>query len=711
MKNHSRTLFAALAVFALLGACSKEQEAPLQEEPLTISATLSESLSKVTLTPGTEGGRPKLSLAWAEGDQLRVYDHSDHTRYQDFTLDAASVGQKQGNFVGYAFSAASYDVEVVNPSLNYTQQTQPADGETGDLKYIASAEGLDDYTSITFTSISSALLVNAKLPSSAVAAAVQSVELIASEAIFYDNGANEGKTLTISLTAPGDAGADAVLDLYAYLPVGSKAIPAGTTLFVRFNAPGTAHTVYTRYLELGTGLTLASGKLNSLKINCEHTDQYAGTDDAGTQTAPYLIADKYQMQALHDLLEAGAKKYFKLVDDIDLDGDAWAPVTGNTKYVSLDGNGKTLRSFTVTGTTDPTGLFSVLNGQVKDLTIDGATVNATTGAIGVLAGDLGSGGTENASVNNVTLTNCHVGSAGFNGVGGILAGNIRKADTAVSGVLITGSDVTSKNNYVGGLIGYVRMPATIEGCRVSGCAISGKDISGGLFGCLGASSNPATCTLCFVDNTTVYGSYRRVGGLAGWHPAGTISCCGVEADVTVSSPSYDVGGITGIQDTAASVENSYSRANASGSDNVGGLVGRLSGTVQNCYAGGTPSATSGTKTGGLVGVVNSGATVSKCISWLAGTALYGSNSGTVSDCYAKADAESGTVSSHAQESPRNWSADIWDFGTDYPTIKGTGSSSGGDPTPVYAYHLIPYPNSLTPGRGSPAVSMSLVSRI
>lgn len=393
--------------------------------------------------------------------------------------------------------------------------------------------------------------------------------------------------------------------------MGSKSIPEGTCWTVRFNAPGTNHTVYSRYVELGSGLALLSGKLNSLRINCEKTDLFAGkVNSDGSEVAPFLIADKFQMQAMHNLVKAREKTYFRLVDDVDLEGGAWEPMNaGGREYVHIDGNHHTVSNFTVTGTTEPAGLFSKLNGQVKDLTIEGATVTATTGAMGILAGDLGSGGDETASVENVTIVNCHVGGDGFSGI---------------------------------------------------------------------------------------------VGGLVGWHHGGSVTCCGVEADVTVSCTSYDVGGLTGLQDDVAVVENAYSRANVSGTDNVGGLVGRLLGTgsVTSCYAAGIPSTDK--NKGGLVATIGAADNrVSKCISWNASMGLYGSNSGAVSDCYTKAGSESGTVSSHAQESPRNWSDQVWDFSAAFPALKRVGSSGGGDTGQTF--NLIPYPVSLMPGEGSFAV--------
>ena len=671
---------------------------------ITISASLSDVLTKVAFTPQEDAsGKPVLSLTWETGDVIRVYNHADRTQYQDFTLDPSCDGQKNGVFSGEAITASSYDIEVLGGDFDCASQTQPSDGVTADLKYFASVSGAASYDTIEFTEFSSVLGITAKLPAGA-AAGIKSVDITASEDIF-----NGGNTLTVTLATPGDAGNDGILVIYATLPAGSVSIPEGTSLLIRFNAPGTGHTVYTRYLELGDGLSFVSGMFNGIKVNFSKSDVYAGkTADNGSEATPYLIGDKYQMQAVRDLLVSGQKKHFKLICDVDLEGDAWTPLNNASpydKYISLDGNGYTLSGLNVSGTTASSGLFCVLNGQVYDLTVSGASVLATTGASGILAGDLGNGGTEVAAVENVTLVDCNVGSSDFSGVAGGLAGNIRKAGTEIKDVTVSGCSITSKNNYVGGLLGYVRVAAAISGCRVTGSAVSGKDVTGGLLGCMGNTSPDGSCTLCFVENTTVNGSYRKVGGLAGIHDSGSISRCGVESDVTVTSPSYFVGGLIGYQQNTAAVDNCYSRAPVNAGSSLGGLVGEIAGTgtISMCFASGTPS---GTTPGGLVGKIGSGCTVSKCISWNSSYPLANTVAGTASDCYTKASSESGTVSSHAQEAPRSWSDVIWDFSTPFPTL----TDAEVDPIvdPAYAYHIIPYPNSLTPGEGSFSVQGAVV---
>ena len=543
------------------------------------------------------------------------------------------------------------------------------------------------------------LTLKAQFADGAVAGGIRSADLYFSKD-FLKDGASPLKLM------PSEESAGSICCFDVILTLRGESIPEGTDLLVHFFSNDPSHDIYTCFLTLPADIPLyeEGDSPTLIDIDATHADQWAGAEDDGSEYAPYLIGDKYQLQAVHDLLADGEMKWFKMVDDVDFAGGTWESlnnVSPYSKYITFDGNGKTISTIASSGTLP--SIFGVLNGQVRDLTISGATVVGTTDASGILASDLGNGGSETTIVENVCIKSSYVGNADFNGVGGALAGNIRKAGTIVRNVSIEGCTVTSKNNYVGGLIGYVRTKATVENCRVRGSTVSGKDIVGGMFGSFGASGVEPKCSFCFVEGSSVSGSYRRVGGFAGWHPGGAISRCGVESDVTVSSTSYDVGGLIGLNDAAATLENSYSRASATGTDNVGGLVGRAYGSLFNCYSSGSPTATNESgNAGGLVGNITNSSTVSKCISWNSSIALSGVNAGTVSDCYTKTASESGTVSSHAQESPRNWSGEIWNFSTDFPTLKSGYAPE--PPTPVTIVHLIPYPNSVAIGTGNFKVS-------
>jgi len=349
------------ALLALTFSCAKEEinlTPAGSTTPVTILASVADLTTKVDFTPvydATYGKPTSMSLTWADGDKLRVYNHDDRSQYSDFVL-TAGIGQKNGSFSGTPVSASSYDVEIINGDVDYGTQIQPSDGETSGLKYLASISDITDLSTLVFDSFSSVLAITAQMPSTEVVAAIKSVELTASEAIF--NGA---KTLTITLTTPGDEGADGILHLFATLPQGTTAIPAGTTLLVQFNAPGTTHEVYTRYLELGAG-SFTANKLNTININATQTDKHAGasTCDGSDASKAYLIGDKYQMAAIS---LSATKKYYKLVNDIDMEGFSWTSLNSEgTGVIDLDGNGKTISKLGAP-------LFADLNGKVANLTI------------------------------------------------------------------------------------------------------------------------------------------------------------------------------------------------------------------------------------------------------------------------------------------------------------------------------------------------------
>ena len=573
MKKNLNLFFAAFAAFAIVLSCAKEEnpvntpqdgDVNLEVEmtPMTISATLSDVMTKVSFDPTYDGGKPQsLALAWEEDDQLRIYNHADKTQYADFELDPESVGQKTGRFTGTIFSAQSYDVEVICGEVEYAAQTQPADGETSALKYCASATDVTSLSSITFTELSSVLAITAKMPEDA-AAGIASVDITASEAIF-----STGKTLTINLAQKGDAGEDGILHLFANLPKGNQQIAEGTTLLVRFNAPETEHTVYTRFVELDAA-AFTAGKLNTININATESETHAGLTscDGTSAEKAYLIGDKYQLQAMSSLMNADATTYFRMVADVDLENADWTSVDA-TAGVSFDGANHKISNYTADG-----GLFSTLAGSVKNLAVDGATVSTKTNAPRGLLADNASG----VEVKNITVTNSSL--------------------TAV--------------DYIGGLIG-VMDGGTVENVDFA-CPVTGGATVGGFIGHMknGSLKNVAvtgklTCT------------YQRAGGLVALIDKGTVENCSFTADLDYTkSASYAlVGGLIG-QVLEGSITGSYTTGKVSATKGayVGGLVGNLAkATVTMCYATGDVSAAGGTHhVGGLIGYIDGDAEISQC---------------------------------------------------------------------------------------------------
>lgn len=632
MKRNFNFILAAAAAFAMVLSCSKVEELGYDQNSgseslgqISISATLSDALTKVAFTPsyGQDGKPSQLALAWEANDKLRVYDNADKTKYEDFSLDAASVGKKTGTFTGNIFAAESYYVEVVNGDVAYAEQTQPADGVTTSLKYLASASGVTSLSEITFTDYSSVLAITAKMPEGA-AAGVASVELSASEAIF-----STGKTLKIQLAQVGDAGEDDILNLFATLPVGNQQIAEGTTLLVTFNAPDTDHTVYTRFVELGSQ-TFTAGKLNTININATQSDKHAGliSCDGSSAEKAYLIGDKYQMQAMGGLMTADATTYFKMVADVDLAGVNWTPLGG---LVSLDGNSKTINNIGAP-------VFDDLNGAVSNLTISGAKVSSAN-TVGILANTVNN----SATVSEVTVRNSQLASTAteagkyVGGLVGVVAAASTFVDCHIEGLTLTGP---SAEVYVGGAFGYINYDArgeeAITRCSVKSSTLTASNYSGGFIGVLEADVVVKTIEVdCDVTaKSTIGGAVaylvsgtldgvaasgdvdgkQAVGGLVGRMNGGAVKNCSASGKVS-NSGSYYVGGLVG-RLQAGSVKGSYATGDLSVSNNNythgGGLIGNIvSGTVEECYA--TGNVTSSAKTnGGLVGSIEGDVQISKC---------------------------------------------------------------------------------------------------
>lgn len=707
-------IFAAFAAVSVL-SCSKEAYIPAEVAPVTIQASIADLATKVSFDPTYESLKPtSMALTWADGDQLRVYNHADHTQYSDFALTAGSIGQKTGVFTGTPVTATSYDVEIINGAVAYGTQTQPSDGVTSGLKYLASASDVADLGTIVFDSFSSVLAITAKMPSTEVAAVIKSVDVTANADIF-----NGGKTLTVAFDTVGDADADGVLHFFATLPEGSTAIPAGTTLLLQFNAPGQAHDVYTRYIELPAG-SFTAGKLNTVNVNATQSARHAGalTCDGTTAANAYLIGDKYQMAAIS---LSATKKYYKLVNDIDMEGFSWTSLNSEgTGVIDLDGNGKTISKLGAP-------LFADLNGKVANLTISGSVVTSTN-TIGILANTIK---TAVSQVESVTVAggsvSCTETSDQTKAAGG-LVGEVTTASTLEDCHI---SNTTSVNGFVlvGGMIGNLKA-GTVENCDAA-CEVSGASSIGGLIGCLTSGTVTGSHATGALTSTTFYtgglvgnmkaGSvtncyatgaisntrhnYAHAGGLIGRVEGGNVEKC--HATGNVSSTASHVGGLIGSMKGTINVRKSYAtgsviETNASkGKINYGGLIGYVeAGTyeVSNCYA--TGSVTSYRYSGGFIGhmldaavvTVTNGYTTSdlsgiahashygvfcgatdkstiSCTGWIGWAATtnpltYGTSTISTTDNYF---GQEGTISSHA--TTLGWDTNVWDLTGDVPTLK------------------------------------------
>jgi len=173
-----------------------------------------------------------------------------------------------------------------------------------------------------------------------------------------------------------------------------------------------------------------------------------------------------------------------------------------------------------------------------------------------------------------------------------------------NGFTISGLSVndTTGPQYVG-LFGYAGREAEISNLTFTGNVTGGS--SNNVGGLIGGAFNDSAYRNLHVSGTVSGGQY--VGGLIGYaNTKGVITGSSASGDVTGTGD--DVGGLLGyLQNTTATVSNTFATGDVQGASNVGGLVGRYSsGSIATSYASGAVTASS--NGGGLVGG-NSTATV------------------------------------------------------------------------------------------------------
>ena len=189
----------------------------------------------------------------------------------------------------------------------------------------------------------------------------------------------------------------------------------------------------------------------------------------------YAVGDAETLKKAAELVANRQCAKIVLTADIDLKGSTdnlWTPINAeNNVFTEFDGGNHTISNLYVNNTKEQNnyygGLFYVLQGTIKDLTIDGADVTCNRG--GALVGRMDCGTLENCHVKNATVT------------------SVQKAAGLVGFVCSSAKDVTIRNCSVdqcklntpntdgiyqaGGLIGYLQSfdrNVLIEGNSVSG---------------------------------------------------------------------------------------------------------------------------------------------------------------------------------------------------------------------------------------------------
>lgn len=325
--------------------------------------------------------------------------------------------------------------------------------------------------------------------------------------------------------------------------------------------------------------------------------EYAG--GTGTEDDPYIIETGAQMMFM--AAQINGKKdvdaHFKLMADIDFNGNEWTPI--ENFIGTLNGNGKTISGFVVKATAWRKGFFGVLGADgktttIKNLTLKGSSLRNGGGYLGGFAG---------ATFGNLTFENCHyegdviatAGGGDPSSIGGFV-GQLANGTTTIIDSSFKGT--VSGNAGIGGFAGWVDTTLIVTNSTMDGTVTGTGYGVGGMAGAVFSASAKVTIT----DSTMkgkVTGTGYGAGGLIG-HVKGSnsqITISGSSADVEVTGNNYGVGGLVGANEANSStfvITNCFSKGSVSAPTASGWGTGATIGfvkctgsgstnTISNCY--------------------------------------------------------------------------------------------------------------------------------
>ena len=261
---------------------------------------------------------------------------------------------------------------------------------------------------------------------------------------------------------------------------------------------------------------------------------------AGTKENPYQIATSADLVKLSSVAKQSNStfdgKTFKLVDDIDMAGVSFEPISpdGCARFFGeFDGNGKTISNLTVKSLVGLyTGLFGRLGSSavVSDLTIGKGSGISGVGSVGAVAG--------------------------------LSAGRIENC--------VNYASVNATNSNLGGIVGAMDGGATIENCSNYGVVTSTKDYVGGIVGKAGDGISEVSVANC-VNDGNVTGT-ARIGGVIGHLEMASVKALSNNGEVKATTGA-NAGGIIGYANGAIEAEKLVNKGAVSGTSEVGGLVG------------------------------------------------------------------------------------------------------------------------------------------
>ena len=342
---------------------------------------------------------------------------------------------------------------------------------------------------------------------------------------------------------------------------------------------------------------------------------------SGTSADPFLLTKRSDFNKLSNYVADGenfANTYFKVQPNTSITGQSdgktiamggsdFEPIGNDTTPFKgiLDGNNCTIYNFQTTEKNN-TGLFGVVNGTIKNLTVSKFTIrnngNSNHGAIvGKLSG---------------TIENCHAKDGavwGNNNTGGLVGvtpstATIKNCTTANNVTVTWNGDSKDSRTSTGGILGLVEANTTIENCTNNAAIV--KKNSGDVFGfggIVGYSTSSVTIKNC-TNNGTITGS-NEVGGIIGHTITGNILNCTNNGNVSANAVVGGIvgkivsGEVTGGKNTGEITSTGTRSETAGTAAYLGGIVGLAQCAVSNCYVAGRVAVSQQYKYSDIVGGV------------------------------------------------------------------------------------------------------------
>ena len=273
-------------------------------------------------------------------------------------------------------------------------------------------------------------------------------------------------------------------------------ITANTTGKLTINTPESTVTLQGSFGEIdattaGETLIVPEGvTVKTLNVNKGNVEIYGAVEnidfskaDAVYKVTVYAVGDAKTLAKAVQLVAEKRCAKIVLTTDIDLQKQKWTPIDTEGKgFVEFDGAGHTIKNLYVDNATGQPngkgtyygGFFYVLQGDVKDLTIDGAEVTCYRG--GTLVGRMDYGTVENCHMKNTTIKSVQK----IGGLIGFVSTSSKDVTVRNCSVTTCSIDVFNPGTFTycsqaAGLIGYFQTferNVLIEGCSVSGITLN-----------------------------------------------------------------------------------------------------------------------------------------------------------------------------------------------------------------------------------------------